>query len=137
MTLNNSTVTNNTADTGGGIFGGDDLILNNTIKRNEATNTEPDTAGGIYFWVLVLNNSTSLRIVILVSTFSTESTLSDTVVSANLGHGIVTHYSTATMNHATISDNGGVGLRTSGAIALNNSRVSSNRGGGILMGMVP
>ena len=32
LTLNNSTVTNNTADTGGGIFGGDDLILNHLIK---------------------------------------------------------------------------------------------------------
>jgi Domain of unknown function (DUF4347) len=121
LTLNNSTVSGNTAVNGGGIYNGGTLALNSsTVSGNTAFNG----GGGISnFGTLSLNNS---------------------IVSGNTagGGGGIANSGTMTLSKSTVSGNtanifGGGGIANGGTMTLSNSTVSGNTvttgdGGGIL-----
>jgi CSLREA domain-containing protein len=115
LTLNNSTVSGNTAtDYGGGIMNSKTLTLNNSTISGNSTGGE---GGGIENWsaaTLVLNNS-------IVSGNSTTN-----------GAGGIFNWGAATLNNSTISGNsaggdaGGIFNTGTGNLTLNNSTISGN-----------
>ncbi|REJ53046.1 MAG: endo-1,3-1,4-beta-glycanase ExsH [Microcystis aeruginosa DA14] len=139
LTLNNSTITGNTATYGGGIDNNGTLTLtNSTISGN--------TGGGIHNWgTLTLTNST-----ITGNTAAYDGggivnwgtlTLTDSTITGNTaaydGGGIV-HYGTLTITNSTISGNtagwAGGGIDNWGTLTLTNSTITGNTadgGGGI------
>ncbi|AFZ51172.1 beta strand repeat-containing protein [Dactylococcopsis salina] len=118
-TINNSTLSENSADfAGSGVFNyGTSTINNSTLSGNSA-----DFGGGIY------NNGTSTI---------NNSTLSDN--SAEFGGG-VNNFGTSTINNSTLSGNSansGGGIYNAGTANVTNSTVSGNsatNGGGIYNG---
>jgi len=115
LTLDNSTVTGNTAtDAGGGIYaeGGAVTLSDSVVSGNIAD----DACGGVqvHFGTLILSGST----------------VSDNGAN-RLGGGICNAYGTVTLNSGTVVRNTGGGLLNEGTATLNNSAVNSNTGGGI------
>ena len=143
LTLNNSTVSNNTAtDYAGGIMNFKTLTLNNSTISGNSTGGE---GGGIENWsaaTLVLNNST-------ISGNSTTNgaggifnwgtaTLTNSTISGNSaggdGGGIM-NVGTLTVNNSTFSGNSatsssGGAIFNNGAVTLTNSTISGNSAGG-------
>jgi len=126
ITINNSTISSNSANEGGGIFNSGTVTVNNsTISSNS---TFFGYGGGIYsFGPLTINNSA----------ISNNSSYYD-------GGGI-RNFDALTLNNSTVSDNtagdlgAGIHSDNSGTIILNNSTVSRNSttgryGGGIFGG---
>ncbi len=120
LTLNNSTVSGNTADFGGGIENGGTLTVNNsTVSGNTAV--QVGVGGGIR------NNGTL--------------TLKSSTVSGNTAGfgGGISNFATLTLNSSTVSGNtatrNGGGIENFiGTLALSNSTISDNTastGGGI------
>ena len=132
LTLNNSTVSGNTANSaGGGIVnnGGTALITNSSVSNNTAS----DSGGGGILNIgranLTLNNSS----------VSNNTAVDGTSLGNSPGGGIFNFSGTLTLNNSTVSSNtavhGGGGIYNSGTLTLNNSTVSGNttdeNGGGI------
>jgi len=146
MTLNNTTVSGNTASSYGGGIGNDGtLTLNNSSVSG---NTANGAGGGIYnLGTLTLNNSSVSGNtangagggIYNVSTL----TLNNSTISGNMangaGGGIDNDFGTATLNNSTVSGNtangAGGGIYNGNTATLNNSTVSGNTangaGGGI------
>ncbi|MCI5159105.1 MAG: hypothetical protein D3906_11860, partial [Candidatus Electrothrix sp. AUS1_2] len=133
VTLINSTVSSNTADSyGGGIFNvnsGTVTLTNSTITGNSANDPNAGGGGGI------ANVSGSTVIL-------TNSTVSGNTASYYQGGGIYNANGTATLTNSTISGNtamtaggGGIYNNYSGTVTLTNSTISGNTasfyGGGI------
>jgi hypothetical protein len=144
LTLNNCTVSGNSADTdyggiGGGIYNDGTLTLNNSTVR---ANHVDDSGGGIFndYWgTLTLNNSTVSGNVAYGIGYDY-----DYGGGYGQGGGIFNFSGTLTLNNATVSGNstdgiyGGIGggiWNLDGPLTLNNSTVSGNNatfyGGGI------
>jgi uncharacterized repeat protein (TIGR01451 family) len=149
LTLNNSTISGNTAEggdiyeDGGGIYNEGTLTLNSSIISGNTA----DSGGGISSdGTLTLNNSTiSGNTVTFVGGGIDNQqggtlTLHNSTVSGNTGGGIVNGYSsTLALNNSTISGNtahnpGGGIYNWYGTVSLHNSTISGNsswQGGGI------
>jgi uncharacterized repeat protein (TIGR01451 family) len=145
LTLNNSTVSDNTAPNGdgGGIYNSSLLTLNNsTVSGNAAA-----FGGGIFnrdHGILTLNNSTVSRNTANgpgggISNGDTL-TLNNSTVSGNTANGDgggIRNLYTLTLTNSTVSGNtanDGGGIYNPGTATLNNSTVSgntANNGGGI------
>jgi len=124
VTINNSTITNNSVtanfdSSGGGIFniGGNVTITNSTISSNSATGGTNSNAGGIF------------------NTLGATMSVSNSTISGNkadfLGGGIDNTNSTLTVSNSTISGNSaefGGGIFTSGTelATVNNSTIAGN-----------
>ena len=145
LTLNNSTLTANTADAGGGIYNSGTLTLNNSTLSGNTANFAGFGGGISNYGTLTVSNST-------LSGNSTgkggggifnqgtltvsNSTLSGN--SANSGGGGIFNYGTVTVSNSTLSGNGadqGGGISNDGGtLTVSNSTLSDNlagEGGGI------
>ena len=121
LTLTNSTVSGNTAFYGGGIYNNAGILIltNSTVSGNSAT----DFGGGIF------SDGGTLTL--------TSSTLSGNT-AGGAGGGIYNELGTLTLTNSTVSGNRaayGGGISNQGTLALTNSTVSGNSatssGGGI------
>ena len=147
LTLNNSTITTNSAyDGGGGIFNGVTLTMNNCIiSSNTVTG---GAGGGIYNeGTLTVDHSTinanSAGVSGGVYGEGGTLTITNSTISGNSGSvavGIeILEYSKATVNNSTVSGNSatddGGGIENWGTLTINNSTISENSatwGGGIV-----
>ena len=133
LTLNRSTVTNNTASNVGGVFNFGQLTLNrSTVSHNTATN---GGTGGIF------NCAASLHDYGLCTGAPGSLTLNNSIVSNNTasgdGGGIVNdgqavltlNYSTVSNNVAAAGDGGGILNDGQGVMTLTSSIVSGNSAG--------
>jgi hypothetical protein len=127
ITISNSTITNNSATTGGNIAGGGGVyavgnlsISNTTLSNNVALDVGGlSSAGGGAF--------AGGNVTIVGSTF----TINDASVGAGLAQGTVGKIVTVT--NSTLSDNTGYlggGMAIAGTLQLNNSTVARNYVGG-------
>jgi hypothetical protein len=122
LTLNNSTVTNNTAGNGGGIAnsGGTVTLNGSTVSHN----TADGAGGGIYnTGTMTVNNST-----VSDNTGNNGRSVGVGGGIANIGGGKLT------LNNSTVSGNTvfvqtGGGIYNTGTLTINNSKVIGNRAG--------
>ena len=107
LTVNASTIVNNSANSGGGIenFGGTLTVTDSTIANNTAGN-----GGGI-------NNDGS-------------TTVTDSTVDNNSGSGIYSD-GTLTVTSSTIADSSGSGIYSDGTLTVTNSTIADSSGSGI------
>ena len=127
MSITNSTISNNSANVGGGIYNdsGTMTILNSDINNNSAKD-----GGGI--------NNNNGTLTVTNSTISYNSAVDDAPSSQALGGGINTSFGTLNVNNTTISNNlafsgGGIRIFSNGSIS--DSTISNNSatafGGGL------
>ena len=130
MTLTDSTVSGNSAFSGGGLYSDGTMTLtDSTVSGNSA-----DSGGGLY------NDGTMTLTDSTVSGNSADSggglyndgttTFTDSTVSGNWGGGLYND-GTTTLTDSTVSGNWGGGLYNDGTTTLTDSTVSGNWGGGL------
>jgi filamentous hemagglutinin family protein len=125
-TLQRSTLANNTAVNGGGIFNESNL----TVDQSSITSNQASGIGGGIRWL----NQGSLTI--------TDSTISDNTASANGGGvdvnaitGNATITNSTIANNTSLNDGGGISIGVNSQLNINNSTISGNQaqrhGGGV------
>jgi uncharacterized repeat protein (TIGR01451 family) len=143
LTLNNSTISNNTVGTGQGagiynISSGVLILNNNIVTRNGNTNVFHGTGianQGILtaYDTIISENVGGIAAVVGVAVKNWNSgvmTLNNTVVSDNMPGSGIRNQGTLTLNNSTVSDHTGeelpYGIENVGTAILNNSTVSGN-----------
>ena len=147
LTLNNATVTGNTADTGGGgIYNGATLAINqSTVSNNTGTDASANGGGIANVGTLTIYNSTVSGNTAVngggISNIAGALTLNSVTIAANTansaGAGLYTVLTPATLKNSILADNIGAAdceLGPSGSITDDGYNLVENPGGCILSG---
>jgi CSLREA domain-containing protein len=143
-TINNSTLSNNQADFGGGIRNQDGTM---TINNSTFSNNQANTFGGgiLNFGTLTLNNSTfsdnqanSFGGGIFNLGYAGAATIDNSTISNNQANNVgggIFNSGTLTLNNSTLSDNqansgGGISNHEMGVLHLHNTIIANSAGGG-------
>lgn len=144
LTLTNVTVSENSADAGGGISSDDKLVvIDSRIEGNTAS-----SGGGIFsIGSVVLNRTVVSRNDATssgggIDNFVGSLTINDSTISYNTAYEVVhgfgsgygggiSNYGPFVMSNSTVSGNSGGGIDSgSGSVTITNSTISENTGGG-------
>jgi len=117
LTITDSTISGNTARFGGGISSGDSTLMNCTISGNQATESN---GGGIY-------NVSTLTLTNCTISGNTAKHGGGGIFNAGGNNGATLTNCTVTNNKATLASGGGIGGGTNSGATLTNCTVTNNK----------